>query len=586
MDETSFEKHFTDAIGFPFCIVDEKGKVVQCNQHIGEVFLYDEIVGGDFFALTGLRVPELVENTEKGTPKLLVRNEKTFRVHAVKGAIEGSNHAMVLFYDITDYEVLREAYQNERVCVAIVQIDNYDELMASTLPDMRMTLSTQVDKTIRKWAADLSASIVNSKQNEYLIYFQACFLQKLRENKFAILDEVRAIETEADFPISLSIGVGIEGVTLEETEEFASTAIELALARGGDQAVTKRGSQISYYGGKMQTVEKTNKGKSRVIARRLQHMIETAGRILIMGHKNPDMDCFGSALGMFRVCKMQGREASIVIDDVNDSLQMIYQQAKDSGKYSFVSGERALKSADEETLLIIVDTHRRSYACCSELVDQVGSIAVIDHHRRATDAISDVDLSYIESYASSAAELVVEILQYSGKKRALSKLEAEALLGGITIDTNRFAVKTGVRTFEAAAWLRRSGADTTEVKRFFQTDLESFRARAKGIASADIRADGIAMSICEGNSRDAQIINSQVADELLNIKGIRAAFVAGRNQNGRTVVSARSLGALNVQVIMERLGGGGHLTTAGAQVDSTPEEVLDQILEILKDTEA
>ena len=585
MDETSYEKHFTDAMSFPVCIVDEKGKVVECNCHIGDVFLYDEIVGGDFFALTGLRIHELLECAEKGEPRVISRNDRTFRVHPVKEAIKDSSHIVVFFYDISDYEMLSEAYQNERTCIAIVQIDNYDELIASTLPDMRMTMSTQVDKTIRKWASDLNASIVNSKSNEYLVYFQSSYLAKLRENKFAILDEIRSIETESDFPISLSIGVGIDGKTIEETEEFASAAVEMALARGGDQAVTKRGSQISYYGGKMQTVEKTNKGKSRVIAHRLQQMIENASRILIMGHKNPDMVCFGSALGMYRVCKMQGREANIVLDEVNDSLQVLYQQAKDTGKYSFMNNERALAYADDETLLIIVDTHRKNYLCCQDLVDRVGSIAVIDHHRRAVDSVADVDLSYIESYASSAAELVVEILQYSGKKRVLTKLEAEALLGGMTIDTNRFAVKTGVRTFEAAAWLRRSGADTTEVKRFFQTDLESFRARAKGIASADVRADGIAMSICEGYNREAQIINSQVADELLNIKGVRAAFVAGKNTNGKTVVSARSLGAMNVQVIMEKLGGGGHLTTAGAQVDCTPEDVLEKILKIIRDTE-
>ena len=556
MEETSFEKHFTDSMSFPVCIVDEKGTVVECNCHIGEVFLYDEIVGGSFFALTGLRIHELLESAEKGEPRVLARNDRTFRVYAVKDAIKDSSHIVVFFYDITDYETLREAYQDERTCIAIVQIDNYDELIASTLPDMRMAMSTQVDKTIRKWASDLNASIVNSKKNEYLIYFQSSFLEKLRENKFAILDEVRSIETESDFPISLSIGVHKGGA-----------------APGAD------------YGGKMQTVEKTNKGKSRVIAHRLQQMIENASRILIMGHKNPDMDCFGSALGIYRVCKMQGREASIVLDEVNDSLQVVFQQAKDTGKYSFLNNERALSHANDETLLIIVDTHRKSYLCCPELVDKVGSIAVIDHHRRAVDGVDDVDLSYIESYASSAAELVVEILQYSGKKRALTKLEAEALLAGMTIDTNRFAVKTGVRTFEAAAWLRRSGADTTEVKRFFQTDLDAFRARAKGIASAEVHEGGLAMSICEGYNREAQIINSQVADELLNIKGIRASFVAGKNMNGKTVVSARSLGALNVQLIMEKLGGGGHLTTAGAQVDCSPEEVLEKVQKLVRDLE-
>ncbi|MBQ1489540.1 MAG: DHH family phosphoesterase [Eubacterium sp.] len=580
MSETSFEKSFAETVPLPICIVDSKGKVVSANSHIGEVFIYDDLVGSDFYALTGVRLSELLDGEEKKEQRTVQRSDKAFRLHAIHKNCEDGN-TVVVFYDITDYETLKSAYMNERVCVAVVQIDNYDELIASTLPDMRMTITTQVDKTIRKWASDLKASIIHNKQNEYIVYFQSSFLPKLRENKFAILDEVRAIETESAFPMSLSIGVGIDGRTMEETEEFASSAIELALGRGGDQAVTKRNAQISYYGGKAQTVEKTNKGKSRVIARRLQQMIENSGRILIMGHKNPDMDCFGSALGIHRVCKMHGREASIVLDDVNESLNVVYKQAAESGKYSFISNEKALAYANSETLLIIVDTHRPSYLCCAELPGMVGQVAVIDHHRRAADAIENVNLSYIESYASSAAELVCEILQYSGKKRVLSKLEAEALLGGMTIDTNRFAVKTGVRTFEAAAWLRRSGADTTEVKRFFQTDLESFRARAEGIASAVVEENGIATSICKGNHREAQIINSQVADELLNIKGIKASFVASRNLIGQTVVSARSLGEINVQVIMEKLGGGGHLTTAGAQMDLPPEGVLEEIRKLV-----
>ena len=437
------------------------------------------------------------------------------------------------------FRSLKDMYNDEKICVCIVNIDNYDEMMASTLPDMRMTLSSQVDKTIRKWATDNKASIINNKEYEYIIYFQNCFLSGMIDNKFSILDEVRQIETEADFPMSLSIGVGVGGKNIVNTEEFASSALELALGRGGDQAVVKKLNKIDYYGGKLQTVEKGNKGKSRVVAHTLKQLIEQAGRIMIMGHENPDMDAFGSALGMFRVCQMCGRDASIVMDDISDSLQLIYKQAKDTGKYNFISSEKAMSLADENTLLIILDTHRPSYVQCRELLDKVGKLAVIDHHRKAVDAIKNASLTYIESYASSTAELVSEILQYAGPKRVLEKLEAEALLAGITIDTNRFAVKTGVRTFEAAAWLRRSGADTAEVKRFFQTDIEAFKVRAKCIASAEIHETGIATSTCEGYNEDAQIINSQVADELLNIKGVKASFVAGRNSAGKTGISAR-----------------------------------------------
>ncbi len=584
MTESAFEKRFTDSVPIPMCVVGEDGKIIGSNSHISDVFIYDELVGRDFFQLTGIRLTELMKAMEEGRNLVLERNDKTFQlITSMSGNEKDAGTIYVFFYDITSYESLKDTYNDEKTCVCIVRIDNYDELIASTLPDMRMTVSTEVDKTIRHWAAAIDASIINNKSNEYVVYFQHARLKDMIDSKFAILDEVRQIETEADFPMSLSIGIGVGGDTLLDTEEMASAALELALGRGGDQAVVRSENQTDYYGGTLQTVEKGNKGKSRVVAHVLNQLITEADRILIMGHANPDMDCFGASLGMFRVCKMIGREPTIVLTEVNDPLQAVYRQAKETARYVFVGKERALELANEGTLLIIVDTHRQGYLDCPELLDKVGKVAIIDHHRRASDSIKNADLQYIESYASSACELVSEILQYSGKKRALEKLEAEALLGGISIDTNRFAVKTGVRTFEAAAWLRRSGADTTEVKRFFQTDIESFRLRAKGIADAEVKENGIATSICRGRNRDAQVINSQVADELLNIKGVRASFVAGVNESGKTVVSARSLGDVNVQVIMEQLGGGGHLTTAGAQVEMSPEEALDKIQEILKE---
>ena len=323
--------------------------------------------------------------------------------------------------------------------------------------------------------------------------------------------------------------------------------------------------------------QKGNKGKSRIVGHALKQLIVQSNRVLIMGHKGADMDAFGSSLGIYRMCALSGTEAHIVIDEVNDSLHAIFTQAKAADNYSFITTQRAEKLITKETLIIVLDTHRPSYLERPELLETADRIVVIDHHRKAEDSIENTALSYIESYASSTAELVTEILQYAGGRKTLVKLEAEALLAGMYIDTNRFAVKTGVRTFEAAAWLRRSGADTTEVKRFFQTDLDDFRVRAKCIAAAEFYDNGVAMSVCEGENQEAQVINSQVADELLNIKGIKASFVAGRNDKGVTCVSARSLGEVNVQLIMEKLGGGGHLTTAGAQVDVSPEEVLAKI---------
>lgn len=591
MAELNYKEILTEKVPLPMCIVNENGKIIDSNAYMDEVFVYDEIKDYDFFALTGIKVEELEASAESRVFKTIERNNKIFRLVTSRAESQSDLEAededdlsgviVVFFNDITAYETLREEYTNERVCVARVNIDNYDEMKANTSPDMRMTISSEADKIIRKWAGKIGGSIVNMSRSEYIIYFEYRHVDEMIRNKFSILDEVRNIETQADFPMSLSIGVGIGGESIIETRDYADGALDLALGRGGDQAVVRRVNKIEYYGGKLQTVEKGNKGKSRVVAHALSRLIDQADRVMIMGHRNPDMDAFGAALGMFRVCMMNGKNSSIVIDEVNDSLQTIYKQAKERGIYTFLTHDRAKELIDENTLLIVLDTHRPSFVECKDLLDCTDRIVVIDHHRRAVDAISNPVLSYIESYASSTAELVTEILQYTGNKRDLDKLEAEALLAGMTVDTNRFAVKTGVRTFEAAAWLRRAGADTTEVKRLFQSDLDDFKTRSRGLSSAHIGEDGIATSICPGYNQEAQIINSQVADELLNVRGVKASFVAGRDETGQTVVSARSLGDVNVQLIMEKLGGGGHLTTAGAQVEMSPEEVLTMVRNIL-----
>ena len=470
----------------------------------------------------------------------------------------------------------------ERVCVASVSIDNYDEMKANMGLNERLPIWTEADRIVRKWAASIEGTVISSNSSEYTIFFESRFVNTLIKSKFPILDEIRAIGAPNDFPMSLSIGVGISNKGIVESREFADAALDLALGRGGDQAVVRRGGRIDYYGGRLQSVEKGNKGKSRVISHALVRLIEQADRIMIMGHRNPDLDALGSALGIFRFCQINGRSASIVVSEINESMQVFYKAARDLDIYTFINKEKALSMADEKTLLIVLDTHRPSYVESRELLEKAGQVAVIDHHRRAADSIKNPALAYIESYASSTAELVTEILQYAGARKNLIKFEAEALLAGMTVDTNRFAVKTGVRTFEAAAWLRRAGADTTEVKRLFQSDIEDLRARAKAIANAEVGKNGIAMSLLEGFNENAQVLNSQIADELLNVRGVKASFVAGRDETGLTVVSARSLGEINVQVIMEKLGGGGHLTTAGAQSDDSPEEVLDIVRNILE----
>lgn len=580
MIDTAFEEKMTKYSPVPVVVVNSNGKVVRANELMSNVFIYDELTGYDFFQLTGLKNEDLKQIAATGESRLISRNDKDFRVFAARDSEEEDGNIFVYFYDITAFMKVKERYDEEKICVARINIDNYDDLISGTDPSMRMTITSQLDKIIRDWSARIKGSIVTMRAGQYIMYFQHRYLSGMIEQRFSILDQVRDMETQTDFPMSLSIGVGINGPTLGETRNYADAAIDLALGRGGDQAVIRDGTKIRYFGGQNASVEKGSKGKSRVVAYALKRLIEQAERVVIMSHRNPDMDAFGSQLGMARICQLYGKNASIVVDHVNDSLQTLYKQTKDAGIYNFISPERALELITPESLVVLLDTHRPSYSACPELLGKTEKIAIIDHHRRSADGVENPVLSYVESYASSTSEMVTEILQYLGAKKELSKLEAEALLAGMTVDTNRFAVKTGGRTFEAAAWLKRAGADTAEVKKMFQTSIEDFKIRSDAVARSRITEDGIATSICGGMNPEAQILNSEVADELLNVKGVKASFVAGMDHEGATLVSARSLGDVNVQVLMEAIGGGGHLTTAGAQVDVPPEEIIEKVREM------
>lgn len=570
----------------PTCIINNQGKVTKANSRIADVFKYDGIAGNDIFALTGVKLPDIIKAAEDDTFIVIKRNDKAFKILA--GFIGEGETASILMYflDITSFENLKELYSDEMICMALINVDNFDELMSSAGEGRDLEISTEIDKHIRAWAGKMGAAVARYKDHQYEVVLTNKNYKNLIANKFEILDEIREIETEADFPVTLSIGIGVGGKSISESEEYAQGALDLALGRGGDQAVVKNVCNFEYYGGKSQSVEKGFKGKSRIIAHALRLLMTQSSKVFIMGHKNPDLDSFGASLGIYRMAKIVGKEAFILLNSYNDSLADMVEDAKESGEYSFISTEKALSLADEHSLVVVVDTHRPALAESIELVEKVKRTVVIDHHRRAEDVLPDQILSYMESYASSASELVAEVLQYANEKKSkkiLTKLEADALLAGIMVDTNRFAVKAGVRTFEAASWLRRAGADLINVRRYFQADSESLRIKALCLANAKFYEGGVATSVCPGENINSQIINSQVADELLTIKGIKASFVAGRDENGRTVVSARSLGDINVQIVMEKFGGGGHLNTAGAQVDVTPEEILEDIITYLEE---
>lgn len=568
----------------PACVIDQGGIIRGAMKSFVDIMEEDDLVGKELSKIMEMKHKTICQGgVEK--PVKYCHKESVYKVIARPLQEEDGPYTIVSLRDITTLENLKVLYNEARDAIAVLNIDNYEELIQGTSEENRGSLLSALDKTIRSWGGKMDASVTKIGENKYLVVFSQQYLEGLSEGKYAILDEVRAIETETDFPATLSIGVGSGGKTPAQTEKYASDMLDLALGRGGDQAVVKKINKVEYYGGKSQAVEKTNKGKSRVVAHALTTLLNQSSKVFIMGHRNPDMDSFGAALGLFRMCDSRYSEAYILLEKYNDTLAEMVHLAQETDSYNFVTGEEALQLADKDSLLILVDFHRPMLAESPQLLEKIERVAIIDHHRKAADCVENPVLQYLEPYASSTSELVAEILGYSGERKNIDKLEAEIMLAGITMDTNRFSVKTGVRTFEAAAWLKRQGADTTEVKRFFQTDMKLFKIRAKCVSKATITKDGQAMTICEGEHNNAQIITAQIADELLSVKGVKAGYVAARDIQGGTVMSARSLGAVNVQTVMEKLGGGGHLTTAGCQSKETPEELIKKLKAVLREDE-
>lgn len=573
--------YISSYVPFPTIVIDNKGTICETSSDIDKVFIYDGIVGTNIFAITGIKADELYEAARKDIHPVIDRNGKSFRITAYKSSDDDFAKLILLFLDITNLEDLKDRYNNEKPCAMKIELDNYEDLINAQGAAPKLELSSEIDRVVRTWAGKIDASINRMTKSKYIIWFEQKQLKKLIDSKFDILDEIRSLETSADFPASLSIGIGVGGKTLAQSEEYANIALDLALGRGGDQAVIKRGQKIEYYGGKLQTVEKSNKGKSRIVGHALKQLFNQSEKVFIMGHRDTDMDSFGAALGITRLALLSDKNPYIVIENPNESLEVLYKQALETGQYNFVTCEQAMSIAENGSLLIVVDTHRPSMVQCPELLSICERIVVIDHHRKVEDVIENPVLQYMESYASSASELVSEILQYMTTKKVLEKIEAEALLSGITVDTNSFSVKTGVRTFEAAAWLRRQGADPTEVKRYFQEDMNSLSIKSKALSYANV-VNGVAITTCEQEHPNAQLFCAQIADQLLTIKGVHVSFAVGMNMSGKTVISARSLGDVNVQTIMEKFGGGGHLTTAAAQVSDSIEDVVKRIMLIME----
>ncbi len=572
----------------PICIVDKKGFVEWYNRSFGDLIQQENLLYREISeVLSSFKLKEVLDKAAAGDPVQFTIHDRVYRV--VTGDDTGDeNDDMFVFYflDITEYENLKKTYKDEKTCSVRIFIDNYEELMVRASDETRSVLSTEVDKRIKQFAKKNMAPLVKYDDDKYYVVMDDKHLRNNIEGKFTVLDDVREIATDQDLPVSLSIGVGAGGKDFQQNHDFSQAAIELALGRGGDQAVVKRSDDVSYFGGRLQTVEKRNKGKSRIMAHALVRILEESSNVLIMGHRNPDMDAFGAAVGMFAFAKKFDKPVHIVMDYVGESLMSLYEYVRDNGSFDIIGPEAALAMAKEDTLLIIVDTHNPVYTESPELVEKVSKKVVIDHHRKMEMSIQNPVLYYMESYASSTCELITEMLQYIGDKSVVSKVVADALLSGITLDTKHFTSQSGVRTFEAASFLRGVGADTAKVRSFFQVDPDLFRVKAKAILDADlIKAGGtcVALSKCEGKSENIGLITAQTADEMLEIKGVKAALAMGSTPEGEIMVSARSIGDINVQVLMEKLGGGGHLNTAGAQLKMSMEEAESRIREVISE---
>lgn len=493
--------------------------------------------------------------------------------------------AIVYWIDKTDYENLELKYENSREVVMNIEIDGYEDVLKSTPEENRPIITMDIEKLLSNLETDTQGLMRKTGTDKYVLFMRKKALKELEKTKFSILDKAREIDYGNSLPVSLSIGVGYDGDTVEQTGEFASGAIDMALGRGGDQVAIKNKDGFNFYGGKSKGFERKTKVKSRLIGLALRELINQSDKIIIMGHKYPDMDAMGAAVGVFDICKSYGKIANIVLEGVNEAVEMFVNRIHEEKYYNgmFISHEKAIDMCDKDTLIVVVDTHRPSYTECPELLDISKRLVVIDHHRRGVEYISDTVLLFHEIYVSSTCEMVTELIQYTDYDIKINKLTAEGLLGGIYLDTKNFEFKTGVRTFEAASYLRDVGADTLAVKKFFNSYAEDFVVKAEVIQRTEIIDDRICLSYARQELENINIVIAKAADELLNIKNIEASFVLG--MKGDTVfVSARSLGNVNVHVLMEKIGGGGHIDIAGAQIrDVSLSQAYDMVKDVIEE---
>lgn len=587
----------------PYAMLDEEGRIIWTNAQFEHVVHrdkgYRKSITSLFPSITKEKLPDEDEVTidityEDRNYAAKMRKISMKEMAENSDIIDGSGYDgyLIAFYlfDETALKIALQEVDDQSLVVGMIYLDNYDEALDSVEEVRRSLLTALIDRKVNKYIAALDGICKKIEKDKYMVILRKKSVALLRENKFDLLDDVKTVNIGNEMAVTISIGLGLDGLSYAQNYEFARNAIDLALGRGGDQAVIKTPDNIIYFGGKSQQVEKNTRVKARVKAQALREIISAKEQVLIMGHRLADADSFGAAVGIYRIARILDRRVHIVLNDVSTSIRPMVDLFKNHEGYEddmIVSSQQALEYAGSSTVLVVVDVNKPSITECPELLRICKSIVVLDHHRQGTEVIENATLSYVEAYASSTCEMVSEILQYIGESIRITPEEADCMYSGIMIDTNNFMSKTGVRTFEAAAFLRRNGADVTRVRKLFREDAIEYKAKADAVSQAEIYRNAFAISTCTSEDIESPtIVGAQAANELLNIRGVKASFILTEYQN-QIFVSARSIDEINVQIIMEKMGGGGHLNTAGCQLSgvSIPEGIgilkstLDRMIE-------
>ena len=602
---SSVQKKLLNEFEIPYILLDNSAKILWMNEASCELSGLDKKYRKSVTTIFPTITREFLSKTQDRESITIERDERVYRIAfrriyfqsiAQESEILEYNSeedfltAMYIF-DETQLNNYKNEIQRQKLVSSLVYIDNYDEALDSIEDVKRSLLVALIDRRVNQYFSKVDGLVRKIEKDKYFVVFKYQYLETLKEDKFKLLEDVKSIKVGNEMAVTLSVGIGINDNNYNENYEFARASIDLALGRGGDQVVIKEGEEITYYGGKAKQVENKNRVKARVKAQALQEIIESCENVLIMGHSISDIDALGAGIGIYCAATLSGKKAQIVINDPTSSIRPLMEKFSTEKGYPedmFIDSDAAIDMVNRNTLVMVVDTNRPSYTECPQLLDKTDYIVVFDHHRQNSEVIENPVLSYIEPYSSSACEMVAEVLQYYRDGVKLNSTEADCIYAGILIDTNNFMTKTGVRTFEAAAYLKRSGAEVTRVRKLLRNDMSCYKARAEAVRHAEVYRGAFAISVCPSeNVESPTIVGAQAANELLNIIGIKASFVL-TEYNGKIYISSRSIDEINVQLIMEKLGGGGHLNVAGAQLSDctilkAKHMIQDTIDEMLKE---